>query len=108
MEGVCVIGVGVVACVGVIVVVVIGVVFVDVDLVADVDLVVVVVTAIGVRVVEVGATCGSAGHHGIEARRRAWAPPTLVSVYVAMGRAHSFQSNGCKETRKFGQGASLA
>ena len=28
---------------------------------------------IGVRVVvEVGATCGNPGHHGIEARRRAW------------------------------------
>ena len=33
---------------------------------------VVVIAAIGVRVVEVGANCGSPGHHGIEARRRAW------------------------------------
>ena len=31
----------------------------------------VVVVAIGVRVVEVGATCGIPGHRGIEARRRA-------------------------------------
>ena len=35
-------------------------------------LVVVVVATIGVRVVEVGSTCCSPGHHGIEARRRAW------------------------------------
>ena len=34
--------------------------------------VVVVSEAIGVIVVDVGATCGSPGHHGIEARRRAW------------------------------------
>ena len=35
--------------------------------------VVVVDAAIGVRVVvEVGATCGSPGHRGIEARRWAW------------------------------------
>ena len=33
---------------------------------------VVVVAAIGVRVVEVGATCGNPGNHGIEARSRAW------------------------------------
>ena len=33
---------------------------------------VVVAAAIGEVVVEVGATCGSPGHHGIEARRRAW------------------------------------
>ena len=34
--------------------------------------VVVVVAKIGVRVVEVGATCGTPELHGIEARRRAW------------------------------------
>ena len=35
--------------------------------------VVVVAAAIGVRVVdESGATCGSPGHCGIEARRRSW------------------------------------
>ena len=33
--------------------------------------VVVVVAELGVRVVEIGATCGSPGHHGIEAWRRA-------------------------------------
>ena len=38
-----------------------------------VGIVVVVAAAIGVRVVvEVGATCGSPGHRGIEARRRTW------------------------------------
>ena len=49
--------------------------------------VVVVVVAIVVRVVEVGATCDSPGNHGIEARRRAcidrfsstpWAPDPHV------------------------------
>ena len=34
--------------------------------------VVVVFAALGVRVVEFGATRVSPGHHGIEARRRAW------------------------------------
>ena len=34
--------------------------------------VVVVVAALGVIVVEFGATYGSPGHHGIEARRREW------------------------------------
>ena len=34
--------------------------------------VIVVAVAIGEVVVEVGATCGSPGNHGIEARRRAW------------------------------------
>ena len=28
----------------------------------------------------------------------------LARVCVAMGRAHSIQSNGCEENRKFGQG----
>ena len=36
----------------------------------NIIVVVVVVAAIGMRVVEIGATCGSPGHHGIEARRR--------------------------------------
>ena len=31
-------------------------------------------------------------------------PSTLACVYVAMGRAHSIQSNGCEETRPIGTG----
>ena len=38
--------------------------------------VVVFVAAIGEVVVEAGATCGGPGHHGIEARRRAWVEPS--------------------------------
>ena len=34
--------------------------------------IVVVVAAIGEFIVEIGAICGSPGHQGIEARRRAW------------------------------------
>ena len=32
----------------------------------------------------------------------------MARVYVAMGRAHSIQSNGCEETRTSGQDALLA
>ena len=55
---------------------------------------IVVVAAIGVRVVEVGATCGSPGHHGIEARRRAlvdhfssapWVHDPPVIIFSARG-----------------------
>ena len=44
--------------------------------------VVVVVAALSVRVVEVGATCGSTGHYGIEARRRPWVNPFSSAPWV--------------------------
>ena len=52
--------------------------------------VVVVVAALGVIVVEVGATCGSSGHHGIEARRRA--------TTVGRGLTASLLHHGCMIT----------
>ena len=38
--------------------------------------------AIGEIVVEAGATYGSPGHHGIEARRRAWIDPFSSASWV--------------------------
>ena len=51
-------------------------------IIVGVDVVVDVVAVIGVRVVEVGATCGSPGHHGIVARRRAWVDPLSSALWV--------------------------
>ena len=64
-------------CVGIVIVIVVvvgGIVVVVVD--------VVVATAIGVRVVEVGTNCGSPGHHGIEARRLEWVDRISTALLV--------------------------
>ena len=42
----------------------------------------VVAAAIVEVVVEVGATCGSPGYHGIEARRRAWVDHLSFAPWV--------------------------